>query len=151
METIRLSDAFRLPVERDRLFGTDHLLPATMVPEYVPIIDGSLLKRYQECTPHNPVDVSTIEWEIYEPFFPENYYTARIKYRTEEWNTSEEGNIFFYNLNVEKMFDLPLGVKITTVVSELKIGKKSSVLLPRETVIQLTGDEDTLMLYRLSF
>lgn len=146
-----MSDPFTLPIDTDRLFGTFEMIPASLVREYKPILNGELMAHYAENTDNVLEDIKTVKWELCENYFPESVYTARIQYQTEEWVTNPEGNVFYYRIDPEKMFNLPLGIEITTIISRLVVNNRFTVTLPRETTIRLTGDTDTLMLYRLTF
>lgn len=132
-----MSNRITIPMDKRYLFGTPKLIPATMVAEYVPILEG----RWLPCE-HKIESIEEISWTVMEG----DRYCARIPYNIFEWEACPDGNYFQYNFSCQEQFGLPLSLEIVTKVFFFNDGR----IMP-QTTIYLKGSDDDLLLYKLTF
>ena len=126
-----------IPMDKRYLFGTPKLIPATMVAEYLPILEGRWLTNEQEFS-----STKEISWTQLE----RDQYCAVLPYCIFEWATCPDGNYFQYNFSCQEQFNLPLSLDIMTKIFFFKDGR----IMPQTTIF-LKGSVDDLLLYKLTF
>lgn len=130
-----------LPMRAEFLYGSSHYFSAHIIKEFLPILDGSVLKYHLDHLFYDePEIIKVIKWVK-----TEKGHEAYIPYKCEEWTSMEEGNKFLYTYDPRKLVDLPIDVEITTTLA-----KSRDVILPLSSEVKITGELDDILMFKLS-
>lgn len=132
-----VNNRITIPMDRRYLFGTPKLIPAAIVDEYVPILEGRWLTSEPDF-----LSTKEISWTELEG----DRYCAVLPYCIFDWASCPGGNYFQYNFSCQEQFGLPLSLEIVTKIFFFKNDR----IMP-QTTIYLKGSVDDLLLYKLTF